>query len=507
MPILLILMLTGVTARVNWPAPLLGPSLGKALLSTILVTLLPVVATATVTGWAARVLRAQPYRRAEVGAVYSRWRRRLGYAQLFALFITVFACGWGWAVWRVAVIPTAEGDILAPLAELLVPAPFLLALMATWMLHYRAERALHQADTDRWFPTDAAIPPQRPFWSPLGYFGATARPFTLLVLMPVVLFACHQTFIRWFPETASELGIQIGMILAVPVVFVLMPLVIKPVLGLQTLPAGPKRARMEYLSRQLGFRYRDLLLWPTRGGVANALVVGVVPWARYVIVTDRLLDELEPDELDAVFGHEVGHVRHGHIPYYLLFIGLSAITTSAVVAVVVRMAAQAGWIEPDSLDDWLTLPPLMVMGGYIFVVFGFLSRKCERQADVFGAWAAGLMRSQSDPDVATPTERSSHLVQGIDCMVRALTRVANVNGMDMEVHPFRGRIRAFIRSWQHGPIPERIQFLQELQKNPALERGFQRRVLALRCGLILALLGVVAGICWWLTWEELLMYL
>src|SRR5947208_8027930 len=80
---------------------------------------------------------------------------------------------------------------------------------------------------------------------------------------------------------------------------------------------------MDARARPLRFRGSDLLLWDTHGGVANAMVAGPLPWVRYVFLSDRLLEGLTPDEVEAVFGHEVGHVRHGHLLYYMAFLFLS----------------------------------------------------------------------------------------------------------------------------------------------------------------------------------------
>src|SRR5207248_939143 len=38
-------------------------------------------------------------------------------------------------------------------------------------------------------------------------------------------------------------------------------------------------------------------------------------------------------------------------------------------------------------DYWTNLPFVAIVGAYIFVVFGFLSRRCERQADLYGCRA------------------------------------------------------------------------------------------------------------------------
>jgi STE24 endopeptidase len=480
MPILLILLLTGATARVDWPEPPFGIGPAGSFTATLIVTLLPVLATLLLARWAANTVRAKPFRRSEVASIYVRLRRRLGFIHMFALVVAIGGLGWGWTVWNTVTVETEHGPRLAPFAEILVPAPYLLAVALSWLAHYGAEREFHRVLTG-----------EGEFWSRAGHFGSSARPFALLVLMPVGLFVCQQTFGRLAPETAAHWATQIAAVLIVPVLFVLLPLAVKPVLGLTPLPHGPARERLEGMARRLGFRYRDLLLWPTRGGMANALVVGIVPWARYVIVTDRLLEALEPDELDAVFGHEVGHVRHGHIPYYLLFIALSAAVMSVAAAVIVQEAAEIGWIEPTTWDDWLTLPPLVVMGCYVFLVFGFLSRKCERQADVYGAKAAA-------------PGKFAVSAAGVNAMVNALRRVADLNGLDADdERPMRSRLRSMLRAWQHGPIPDRVRFLRRLLDDPELEPRFQRRVFALRCGLLLALAAVFVLLGFWVGWAEL----
>src|SRR5207247_3489707 len=145
------------------------------------------------------------------------------------------------------------------------------------------------------------------------------------------------------------------------------PLFFKPLLGLRSLPSGPTRARIEAAARRLHFRFADLLVWPTHGSVVNAMIVGLVPRVRFVIFTDGILDDMPPGELDAVFGHEVGHARHGHIWFYALFLALSM--------TVLQAAFLFADLKPNSAM-WL------VFVAYLFVVFGFLSRRCERQADV-----------------------------------------------------------------------------------------------------------------------------
>ena len=64
------------------------------------------------------------------------------------------------------------------------------------------------------------------------------------------------------------------------------------------------------------------------------MIAGLIPAVRYVIFTDRILEEMPPDELDAVFGHEVGHAKHGHIWYYAGFLALSMAVIAALLLLI-----------------------------------------------------------------------------------------------------------------------------------------------------------------------------
>ena len=59
--------------------------------------------------------------------------------------------------------------------------------------------------------------------------------------------------------------------------FLLLPWILRFALRLKPLPAGALRERLLATSRRLGFRANDLLLWDTRQGMANAMVVGLLP--------------------------------------------------------------------------------------------------------------------------------------------------------------------------------------------------------------------------------------
>jgi STE24 endopeptidase len=142
----------------------------------------------------------------------------------------------------------------------------------------------------------------------------------------------------------------------------------------------------------------------------------------------------------------------------------------------------------------------------VFLVFGFLSRRCERQADIYGCKTV----SCGDPncvrheqETALPERPTSLCPTGIRTFIRALERVDHINdvsGPDSAGHKRSAgeRIRGFLkwlRSWQHSTMARRVAFLQSLIGNPRRERMFQFRVTVLRWGLlvVLAVAFIVLG--------------
>ena len=81
---------------------------------------------------------------------------------------------------------------------------------------------------------------------------------------------------------------------------------------------GPLRDRLERHAAALKLRYRDLLVWKTKGGVLNAMVIGFTPRTRLIFLTDALLRRLPEEEVLAVFSHEAGHAKRHHLPLFLV---------------------------------------------------------------------------------------------------------------------------------------------------------------------------------------------
>jgi STE24 endopeptidase len=510
MPILLVFALVAACLPIDWPSPPFDPQRVAALALTGGAVVLVLSVAFGLRTWVIRSLRRDTGRRVAVANTYGKWRRILFFVNLGTSAACVLAFGWGWLVQRELLISWDGEDRLAPFAELLVPMPYFVILIGCWLIYYDAERALHRAVAGE----------GRPFWPRAAYLLHNARQFALMVLLPVGLIVTQQTLGRFAPETTRSDIYRVASLALVPVLLILLPLAMKPLLGLKTMPAGPVRDRLEALAKRLNFRCADFLLWPTHGGAVNAMIAGLLPRVRYVVFTDRILEDLPPDELDAVLGHEIGHAKHGHIWLYAAFLTLSLSTLAALLLFVAQKIDGSGvldrpeyktWLE--EYKTWLALPPVVLVASYLFVVFGALSRRCERQADVFGCKAV----SCGDPNCAGHDE-STVYPQGGNCLcptgirtfVRALERVGDLSGAGAPPahEPLTlGRILraawAWMRHWLHSPMPHRVAFLRTLIDRPAQEPRLQWRLFIFKCALMLGLVAALVALGQAVGWHAL----
>jgi Zn-dependent protease with chaperone function len=511
MPLLVLLFLTAAClpeARAyslfDWPT---GTRLGL----TAGLTSVGIVAAAVLGFATLRSVRRSPGNRAAAIRRYASVRWALFFVNVGLAILSIAVVGWGQVVEGAFRVEWRGEGVLAPFAELLVPAPYLCVVAANWFLYWPVERALSRT---------SGKPGGEEFWSLPGFVLFNARQFALMVMLPVVLFAGMNTAMRFAPEWIDDGVSQLVSIGAMVAFFVLVPRFVKPLLGLKSLPAGPHRDQLEAIERRWNFRRTDLLLWPTRGGPANAMILGVVPQARYVIFTDTLLESLTPPELEAVFGHEIGHARHGHLAYYALFLLMSAMALGGLAAVAHEWAVGYGLPEriPEGANILLKLGPFLMMGTYLFIVFGWLSRVCERQADIAGA-RTGSCRdphcSGHDSDLPPPSPGGRGVggegvyptvpcETGLRAMVMALEAVTGMNGTDAAGRrSVSARWLAWFRSWQHGPPHARIEYLQSLMIHPERAADHERYAYRVRWGLALALAAAVAASASYLGWNDM----
>jgi STE24 endopeptidase len=310
---------------------------------------------------------------------------------------------------------------------------------------------------------------------------------------------------RYWPAAAESTWEQpLSLVVLGVVVLTLAPAFVRIAWPTRPLPPGPLRDRLERLAQRAGFRCTDILLWDTNQAIVNAGVTGFLPWYRYVLLTDALVDGLNPHEIAAVFGHEIGHIAHRHLLYFGFFIlgSLAVLVFGGEAAAPLRSWTPPAvetlvWGDSTVAQIVQVAAGLAIVGLYFLAAFGYVSRRFERQADVFGCRAVSCGRPDCPPHAdfdgrpgpSPPAGAMELCPVGVRIFVSALSNVAMLNGM-----------RPTAWSWRHGSIVRRIAFLESLVDRPDAERRFQTGVRRMRRGVAVALLAAVAVLAALTSW-------
>jgi len=386
--------------------------------------------------------------------------------------------------------------------ELLLLAPFLLMIVLFWHSYYPVNRYVREHIVAGQLAEGMAA---RPVWSRRQYISFNVRTGMLIILAPMLLIKGFLDLItviqqRWLgPDLWVDIASKLIGMMGVAAIFILAPLLLRYIWLTRPLPAGPLRERLELFCRRMGLKTRDLLLWDTHSAVANAAVMGLFGRIRYVLLSDSVIENMPDDQIEAVFGHEAGHIKHHHI-IYLVFFVLGA------GSFVLLLGELGAWILERWLASypfWQDYGPWLYSGWFLVLIvlwalaFGWVSRRFERQADLHGAMVVAPNENSTSPveesqiswaetSIANvpdtnPEKPASGLTErGARIFGSALIRIALLNGISIEAH-----------SWRHSSIGSRVNFLRTLTLSKRALKRFQRVVVIIK---ILIVLSVVAGV-------------
>ncbi len=254
-----------------------------------------------------------------------------------------------------------------------------------------------------------------------------------------------------FLRTEAGQLVLMGTLLIVFVLFA--PWLVVRLWGCRALPDTAERAELERFAEEQHFRVGNLMLWPLFGGeTLTAGIVGMLPGWRYILFTRGLLGLLNVDELKAVIAHEIGHVRRYHLLFYLAFFFCYSVLVYALgdlaVLVLLRNPVVLDWLlgsEPVNatlLSVLTSIPMILMLVLYFRYVFGFFMRNSERQADLYAL----------------------KLIGHPFLLVSSLRKIAFHSGQSED-----------LPSWHHYSIRQRIEFLLEAYRDPALIRKHHQK--------------------------------
>ena len=507
--------------------------------------------------WSVRVARRVAS--ANFGRRLDRFNNMMLVARCFVpawFAVAIFLLGWGWIVQEKLGLGSVQATRLP--AVLLGTLPPMLAWIGLWWSQYPAERALREQNVLSQLEEGLPLHDPPRF---RAYFLSNFRLQLLFTVVPVLLMILvrdginlavmshlpgHAAVAASSTDGDDDPTEMLVWVVSAGLVFLVAPEVLRRVLRTQPLRPGPLRRRLEALCRRSGVRYRDILFWDTDQNMGNAAVMGIIPPMRYILLSDVLIETMTDDQIEAVFAHEVGHVVHRHMAWFVVFF---AVLFTALWGVE-RAAEATRWFGANSL----VVGSLVLSPAAFCLGFGLLSRRFERQADVYAARSlqrsrgagqmfaegvervaagasmftcpsgavatanVGLLEGQgfimgvrTSSDAASPCEGNSPQTAGempaakLDdsspagdepvaagrsfvgpygamLFSSALHRVAKVNNIPIAKN-----------EWLHGSIDARMQYLRELSADPALTSRFDRRMVGIYCGL---LFGLAASAVW-----------
>src|SRR5688500_1648579 len=318
----------------------------------------------------------------------------------------VFALGWGDVVlqWLALLAPAGTRGALTGEPYWRVPglligtAPAILAWMGLWWAQYPVDRALKEQTL--LYRVDEG----HPIHAPTGFatfFVEHVRQQLLFTLLPIVLIVVARDLLalgyllkaRWVGGAAlSHGGGEWIAFPAAALIFLFAPELLRRVIPTERMPDNwPLRRRLQALCDRAGLRCRDILIWKTSSSIGNAMVMGLFPRVRYVFLSDLLLERMTDEEIEAVFAHEIGHIVHRHMWWYAAFACMLMLFTLGPVYLVIEKipALEVHSLLPENVVRFREAIRAQIITGLslgVFVLmFGYLSRRFERQADVYAA--------------------------------------------------------------------------------------------------------------------------
>lgn len=388
---------------------------------------------------------------------------------------------------------TAVDPEIWSLYRLLLLAPLVAALCIRWTASYLSRRCLMNLANYRM--GEANLPPaRRSMGDYAAYLGFHFRVNILTLLVPfTVIMLVHDVALLVMGVTPDDTAFYAVMWVTILGLYVASPLILRLTWKTRRLKRvnGAMGDRLAAVGQRCGVRISEVFRWNTSGLTANACISGFgLPW-RYVFMSDLLLDQMLPPQLEAVFGHEAGHARFHHLPVFLLA-GLIVLSSFMLVEPHLIELAMPEWL------GWGM--ELLIVAVYWVLLLAVLSPFLERQSDLLGAaavrcpgnqdaYACHVHKPPAAVGAAGDARKNAPMAGGESwdlnhiCPFQAwafcsgMQRLAELNGISLEK-----------RNMRHFSLSRRIDYIHSMTDRPDAVRRFHFRMKLVK----LTMLGVAA---------------
>ncbi|KAJ7302328.1 peptidase family M48-domain-containing protein [Mycena olivaceomarginata] len=205
-----------------------------------------------------------------------------------------------------------------------------------------------------------------------------------------------------------------AFVLAFQMIMVIVyPMVIQPLFNkLSPLAAGELRTRIESLAGKLKFPLTHLyeIDGSKRSSHSNAYFFGL-PWSKHIVIFDTLIQQSQPDEVEAVLAHELGHWYYLHPTKMLAISQIHVFTIFALFPAFLHAPpvlasfdfSKAVAAQPPTIVAFLLFQMILTpLEAFVSIGMHAVSRHFEWQADRF---ACELQEKLSDDKMSDMGDR------------------------------------------------------------------------------------------------------
>jgi STE24 endopeptidase len=363
---------------------------------------------------------------------YARIHRRLWVVDtVIGLAYAVAFLGFGWTIslreWLTFLTenwsPTTEYWLLPPLFALIYGG--VISVLMSPLSYYSGFVLPHRFGQSNQTFKDWILDQAK------GLLVAAPIGLILLEIIYVILRAYPQTWWLWVAVVLLVFNVLLSN---------LAPVLIMPLFN-KYVPLGDEHAdlaqRLIKLAERANTKVRGVFKFDMskQTKAANAALTGIGN-TRRIILSDTLINEFTPDEIETVLAHELGHQVNRDIPLMIVFGTLSTLVSLYLASLALNWAV--GFFGFSAPSDPAALPALML----ILSLYGLLTMPLD---NAFSRWRERLADRYSLQSTNLP-----------EAFASAMTRLANQNLS--EVDPEKWVVFLF---YSHPPLNERIAMANE----------------------------------------------
>ncbi|MDV2989041.1 MAG: M48 family metallopeptidase [Dehalogenimonas sp.] len=225
-----------------------------------------------------------------------------------------------------------------------------------------------------------------------GWLGDHVKSLSMGIVFGAVAVGAVYGLMLWLPDW-WWLGAWTGLMVVTLLLTVLAPVFIIPMFfKLKPMAEGDLKDRLEALAERTGVQVGGIYVmeFAAKTAQANAAVMGLGRTKR-VAISDTLIDQYTPEEIELVMAHELGHQRHNDVWRLYTFQGMALLAVFALAAglfsLLVPVLDYVNITDPAALPLLLTV--FFVAGLPAMPLLSWFSRRREKAADAYALEVSG----------------------------------------------------------------------------------------------------------------------